>query len=152
MLTLPPAILAILATFAPVFSRPVWRPVLVLLVGTILTPGQRHPQAGTRTSVLRVMGLDHLSSVQTDHRVLNRALGSLRLPHPGVPSKWGDPASSAHACRAWRRGLLIRHPHGPRSRWHAGTASGNGRSRSPRLLRCGTIPVCRPSPPLGADP
>jgi hypothetical protein len=68
--------MAILATFAPVFSRPVWRHVLVLLVGTILAPGQRHPQAGTRTSVLRVMGLDHLSSFQTDHRVLTRAVWS----------------------------------------------------------------------------
>jgi hypothetical protein len=71
VLTLPPDIMAILATFAPVFSRPVWCHALVLLIGAILAPGQRMV-----SSVLRVMGLDHLSSFQTYHRVLNRAVWS----------------------------------------------------------------------------
>jgi len=71
VLTLPPDIMAILMTFAPVFSRPVWRHVQLLLVGTILAPGARMV-----TSVLRVLGLDDLSSFQTYHRVLNRAVWS----------------------------------------------------------------------------
>lgn len=71
MLTLPPAIMAVLSAFAPLFSRPIWPQVLVLLVGTMLAPGQR-----TVTSVLRVMGLAHLPSFQTYHRVLNRAVWS----------------------------------------------------------------------------
>jgi hypothetical protein len=63
--------MAILTTFAPVFSRPVWRHVQVLLVGAILAPGQRMV-----SSILRVVGLDHLSTFQTYHRVLNRAVWS----------------------------------------------------------------------------
>lgn len=49
MLTLPPDIMAILAPFA-----------LVLMVGAILAPGAR-----MISSVLRVLGLDHLASFQT---------------------------------------------------------------------------------------
>jgi len=60
VLTLPPDIIAILAPFAPVFSRPVWRHALVLMVGAILAPG-----ACMINSVLRVLGLDHLASFQT---------------------------------------------------------------------------------------
>ncbi len=67
MLTLPPAIMACLDPFAPVFSRRVWQHVLVLVVGAILTPGQRMV-----TSILRVTGLSHVSSFQRYHRVLNR--------------------------------------------------------------------------------
>jgi hypothetical protein len=65
----------ILLSFAPVFSRPVWRRVQVLLVGAILAPGQRMV-----SSVLRVLGLEHRSSFGTYHRVLSRAVwSSLRL-------------------------------------------------------------------------
>ena len=71
MPTLPPDIMALLVTFAPVFSRPVWPHVQVLLLGAILAPGQRMV-----TSALRVLGLDHLASFQTYHRVLNRAVWS----------------------------------------------------------------------------
>lgn len=71
MLTLPPDIMAVLTTFAPVFSRPVWRHALVLLIGAILAPGQRMV-----SSVLRVLGLDRLASFQTYHRVLNRDVWS----------------------------------------------------------------------------
>jgi len=63
--------MAILAPFAPVFSRPVWRHALVLMVGAILAPGAR-----MISSVLRVLGLDHLASFQTYHRVLNRDVWS----------------------------------------------------------------------------
>ncbi len=71
MLTLPPDIMAILAPFAPVFSRPIWQRVQVLLMGAILAPGQR-----MMTSVLRALGLEHLSSFGTYHRVLSRATWS----------------------------------------------------------------------------
>lgn len=71
MLTLPPDIMTILAPFAPVFSRPIWRRVQVLLVGALLAPGQRMV-----SSVLRTVGLDHLPSFGTYHRVLSRAVWS----------------------------------------------------------------------------
>ncbi len=67
MLTLPPAMMACLSAFAPVFSRRVWSHALVLVVGAMLAPGQRMV-----TSVLRVMGLSQLPSFQRYHRVLNR--------------------------------------------------------------------------------
>ena len=41
MLTLPDAIVSILIPFATLFSNPTWRKAQVLLVGAILTPGQR---------------------------------------------------------------------------------------------------------------
>ena len=51
MLTLPDAIVSILVPFATLFSNPTWRKAQVLLVGAILTPGQR-----TVAAALRVMG------------------------------------------------------------------------------------------------
>lgn len=41
MLLLPADILAFVAPFAPLFSRPVWRHMQVLLVSDILAPGRR---------------------------------------------------------------------------------------------------------------
>lgn len=73
MLTLPEPIIAILAAFAPLFSRTVFLQAQVLLVGTILTPGRR-----TVASALRVMGLSHTPDFQNYHRVLNRARWSAR--------------------------------------------------------------------------
>jgi DDE superfamily endonuclease len=70
-LILPADIVALLAPFAPLFSRPVWRHAQVLLVGAILVPGRRMV-----SSVLRVMGLGRLATFQTYHRVLNRAVWS----------------------------------------------------------------------------
>jgi hypothetical protein len=71
MLTLPAEYLSILTVFAPLFSKCVWAQVQVLVVGAILTPGQR-----TVTAVLRIMGLGHEPHYQTYHRVLNRAVWS----------------------------------------------------------------------------
>ena len=68
MLLLPADIVAFLVPFAPLFSRPVWRHVQVLLVGAILAPGRRMV-----SSALRAVGLAHVSTFQTYHRVLNRA-------------------------------------------------------------------------------
>jgi hypothetical protein len=71
MPTLPAEYLNILAVFAPLFSNCVWTHVQVLVVGAILTPGQR-----TVTAALRIVGLSHERHFQTYHRVLNRAVWS----------------------------------------------------------------------------
>jgi hypothetical protein len=69
MLTLPEEYCTLIAAFVPVFSKRVWRHVLVLLTGAILAPGQR-----TVAAVLRVMGLSDDRRFQNYHRVLNRAV------------------------------------------------------------------------------
>jgi hypothetical protein len=71
MLTLPDDIVALLASFAPLFSRRVWRYVPVLVVGALLAPGRRMV-----SSVLRVVGLDQVRHFQNYHRVLSRAVWS----------------------------------------------------------------------------
>src|SRR5260370_8064896 len=72
-LLLPADIVALLAPFALLFSRPVWRHVQTLLVGAILSPGQR-----TVSSALRAVGLRHVRTFQAYHRVLKRAIWSSR--------------------------------------------------------------------------
>src|SRR2546426_9331807 len=71
MLSLPIAFSSAIGVFAPVFSRPVWQHVKVLLTGAVLAPGQR-----TVTAVLRIMGRSAAPDFQTYHRVLNRAVWS----------------------------------------------------------------------------
>ena len=71
MLSLPIAFRSAMGVFAPVFSRPVWPHVQVLLPGAVLAPGQR-----TVTAILRIMGLSAAPNFQTYHRVLNRAVWS----------------------------------------------------------------------------
>jgi hypothetical protein len=68
MLPLPAAIIGVLRHFEESFSARVWDWAQVLLVGAILTPGQR-----TVTAALRVMGLSDEAQFQNYHRVLNRA-------------------------------------------------------------------------------
>ena len=68
MPTLPPAMLALLAPFAPLFGRRVWPSAVVLVVGTLLAPGKR-----TVTAALRMLGLAHTRRFERYHRVLNRA-------------------------------------------------------------------------------
>src|SRR5687767_11743693 len=70
---LPDAIILILAPFAPLFSKRVWRHAQVLLLGAVLTPGSR-----TVTGALRVMGLALERQFTNYHRVLNRATWSAR--------------------------------------------------------------------------
>src|SRR5918998_1345803 len=70
---LPPEIVRVLRVFEDGFSERVWDWVQVLVVGAILTPGQR-----TVTAVLRVMGLSDERQYQKYHRVLNRARWSSR--------------------------------------------------------------------------
>jgi hypothetical protein len=71
MLTRPTEFLSVIAVFAPVFSKPVWQHVKVLLTGAVLAPGRR-----TVTAVLAIRGLRAERHFQTSHRVLNRALWS----------------------------------------------------------------------------
>ena len=53
--------------FSEGFTAPTWEHVLVLIVGSILTPGRR-----TVAAALRVMGLDQTPNFTNYHRVLNR--------------------------------------------------------------------------------
>jgi len=55
--------------FAPLFSKPVFERVKVLLMGAILSPHSR-----TVTNALRVMGLSREKHFQNYHRVLSRAV------------------------------------------------------------------------------
>src|SRR5919109_689425 len=71
MLSLPIAFSSAIGVFAPVFSRPVWQHVKVLMTGAVLAPGQR-----TVTAMLRIMGRSAAPDFQTYHRVLNRAVWS----------------------------------------------------------------------------
>ncbi len=71
MPTLPVELLNVIVMFLPLFSKPVWAHVRVLIAGAILAPGKR-----TVTAALRVMGLSQEKNFQTYHRVLNRAAWS----------------------------------------------------------------------------
>ena len=68
MLILPEEVAAIVAPFAPQFSKSVFEHAKVLLVGAILTNGRR-----TVCAALRTMGLADEKHFQNYHRVLNRA-------------------------------------------------------------------------------
>jgi hypothetical protein len=72
--SLTPAILAQwMAPFQPLFPRPTWQNLLVLVAGAILAPGRR-----TVTSALSIMGLRQMTSFTNFHRVLNRNRWSRR--------------------------------------------------------------------------
>ena len=73
MLTLPDAIVPILAPFAMLFTNPTWQKAQLLLVGAILTPGQR-----TVAAALRIMGRSDQRDYARYHEVLNRAVWSSR--------------------------------------------------------------------------
>ena len=73
MLTLPEAIVPLLVPFATLFTNPTWRKAQLLLVGAILTPGQR-----TVAAALRVMGRSDQRDYARYHEVLNRAVWSSR--------------------------------------------------------------------------
>src|ERR671927_1284927 len=70
-----PEVVALLQTFAVVFSRPTFAHALVLLSGAILAPGRR-----TIAAALRAVGLRDERHFTSYHRVLKRAVWSpLRL-------------------------------------------------------------------------
>src|SRR5690242_17746345 len=70
---LPKKIRQVLRQFEEVFSERIWEWAKVLLIGAILTPGER-----TVTAILRTMGLSQEQQFQNSHRVLNRAKWSSR--------------------------------------------------------------------------
>jgi hypothetical protein len=69
----PTRLVAWMLPFQQAFAAPTWRHVLVLIVGTILTPGRR-----TAAVALRVIGLEHDPHFTNYHRVLNRNCWSSR--------------------------------------------------------------------------
>ena len=73
MLTLPNSIVPVLHPFATLFTSPTWRKAQLLLVGAILTPGQR-----TVAAALRVMGRSDDRNFARYHEPLNRAVWSPR--------------------------------------------------------------------------
>jgi hypothetical protein len=73
MLTLPKKIIHVLRHFEEAFSERVWEWAKVLVIGAILTPGER-----TVAAILRVMGCSDEKQFQNSHRVLNRATWSSR--------------------------------------------------------------------------
>ena len=73
MLTLPEAIVPVLGPFARLFTNPTWSKAQLLLVGTILSTGQR-----TVAAALRVMGRSDQDDFARYHEVLNRAVWSPR--------------------------------------------------------------------------
>src|SRR5438270_10131889 len=73
MEALPREIVRVLRVFEDVFSERIWDWVQVLVVGAILTPGQR-----TVAAVLGVLGLSNERQFQNYHRVLSRAQWSSR--------------------------------------------------------------------------
>jgi DDE superfamily endonuclease len=68
MPTLPSAMLALLAPFAPHFSRRVWHHALVLVAGVLLAPQRR-----TVAAALQAAGLAQTKRFERYHRVLSRA-------------------------------------------------------------------------------
>ena len=73
MLTLPDAIVVVLLPFATLFTSPTWQKAQLLLVGAVLTPGQR-----TVAAALRVMGRSGHRDYARYHEVLNRVVWSSR--------------------------------------------------------------------------
>ena len=69
MLTLPNSTIAVLLPFAKLFTNVTWQRAQFLVVGAILTPGQRPVAAA-----LRVMGHSGHLDYARYHEVLNRAV------------------------------------------------------------------------------
>lgn len=74
---LPEAILHVLALFAPLFSKPVYKNVLFLFCGHILTKGRR-----TIADILRTLNLHHIKNFSKFHWILSGAKWSgLKASH-----------------------------------------------------------------------
>lgn len=70
---LPQNMIPLLQSFAPLFSKPLFEHVQLLVAGAILAPGKR-----TITAILRITGHAQNVHFQTYHRVFNRASWSSR--------------------------------------------------------------------------
>ena len=128
MLTLPDAIVVVLVPFATLFSSPTWRKAQLLLVGAILTPGQR-----TVAAALRVMGLSDDRNYARYHEVVNRAAWSSR-----------EAVAPAPAPGSRRRPVDLRRAIIDQSR-NPGTASGSQDQGAGNLSRPGAFQP----PPIG---
>ena len=73
MLRLPSRFAGIIIAFAPLFVQRSWKHAQVLLIGALLTPGQR-----TVASLLRIAGLSRERHFVNYHRILSRAAWSPR--------------------------------------------------------------------------
>ena len=74
MLRLPSRFAETIVAFAPLFvQQRTWRHARLLLLGALLTPGQR-----TVSSILRIVGLRRERHFVNHHRVLNRAVWNSR--------------------------------------------------------------------------
>ncbi|HEY9626445.1 MAG TPA: hypothetical protein V6C84_04020 [Coleofasciculaceae cyanobacterium] len=67
MSLLPEELILWILAFAPLFSKPVWESVLVLLVGVIVAPGKR-----TVSTILWRMGMQHEPQFQNDTNASQR--------------------------------------------------------------------------------
>ena len=72
--SVPEVLAAWMQPLASCFTVAVWRHVLVLVAGALLTPGRR-----TVTAALRVMGLDQAPGFAVYHRVLSKKGWSSRV-------------------------------------------------------------------------
>ena len=125
MLTVPVALMALIVSFAPLFSKRVWQHAQVLLVGAILAPGKR-----TVTSALRVCGLAAEPRYQNYHRVLNRAAWSPLAASRHLPglllqtfAPTGPLLALAHSPRQWAAlAVLDVAPRDRMGRAHVGVA------------------------------
>jgi hypothetical protein len=70
---LPPIVVALMQPFREFFTAPVWRRLLILIAGMVLSPGKR-----TVSAALRVMGLGAAKDFARYHYVLNHARWSSR--------------------------------------------------------------------------
>ncbi len=70
---LPPIVAALMQPFREFFTAPVWRRLLILIAGMVLSPGKR-----TVSAALRVMGLGATKDFARYHYVLNHARWSSR--------------------------------------------------------------------------
>ena len=82
---MPCEFLALMVAFAPLFSKPVFQHVQVLLVGAILSPGKRPV-----TQALRIMGKGQDTHFQNYHRVL-----SCWSPAGCQAATWWSPPTAA---------------------------------------------------------
>src|SRR5918997_2071709 len=73
MLRLPSRFAGIIIAFAPLFVQRSWKHAQVLLIGSLLAPGQR-----TVASLLRIAGLSRERHFVNYHRILSRASWSPR--------------------------------------------------------------------------
>jgi len=70
---LPPIVAVLMQPFREFFTAPVWRHLLILIAGMVLSPGKR-----TVSAALRVMGLGATKDFARYHYVLNHARWSSR--------------------------------------------------------------------------